>query len=51
MKVTIRTCGGLSKAGYFHLPLLYIAYGLNGFTVSILLIQVIVSWRVKGFNK
>lgn len=35
----------ISNDGYMHLPILYIAYGKNGFVFSFLIISICVAWN------
>jgi len=34
-----------SKAGYIHIPLLYLGFGNNGFLLRIPLIDILFTWR------
>lgn len=50
MKVKFEVNGGMSKEGFFHVPLLYFAFGRNGFTLTICCLNVLVAWNVKDSN-
>lgn len=44
MKLTVKIQAGLSKAGYFHIPLLYFAFGRNGFSVCVACVSLTIGW-------
>lgn len=44
MKVSFKWQAGLSKAGYMHFPLAYLAYGRNGFSICLLCLSITIGW-------
>ncbi len=47
MKISFKKNWGMSKAGYYHCPLLYFAFGRNGFTLTIIGLSLLVAWTIK----
>ena len=45
MKIKVQKAIGMSKGGYYHVPLLFIGFGRNVFMLTILGIAFSLSWR------
>jgi hypothetical protein len=43
-KLSCKVSAGVSKGGYYHLPILFIGWGRNGFGISIAGIYFGVAW-------
>ena len=45
-QINIELSGGISKGKFFHIPLLYLAFGSNGGSITILGICITIAFRV-----
>lgn len=48
MKIKIEKTGGFSSMGYYHIPILYLAFGRGGFILCILTFDIIITWKHKS---
>ena len=44
MKFKIKKAVGMSKGGYYHIPLLFVGFGRDGFLITILGIAFSCAW-------
>ena len=46
LNVKVKIKIGKSEAGYFHIPIIHVSWGIDAFVVCIMCISLIVSWDV-----